>query len=175
MVRMIHGSLPTCEKMNNLVQNELEHPNNQRFYADKYEHVANEGLCPCCHKETETIKHLFIECQNETIADIRDCIKWDLKQVIKDRLGPGSGGPPVFYYDNDNQNKNATNEWDLSLGNLGIIPKYVEKWISDLYEEDKQQNVKYVIADLTQALMKVNNEIWKHRCKILYATNNTYD
>ena len=92
-------------------------------------------------------------------------------EVIKKRYGDEAGSPPVFFYHNNNQDKTPTEEWDLYLGNLGLVPTYVEKWIKDITDEEKQNTIKYVIADLAQAVMKTNKEIWKHRCKILYAQN----
>ena len=72
MVKMLHGSLPTCEKMNRLVETEMYGNYSSSFYTEKYGRVTNEGYCPCCDDKPETIRHLFVECQNEQIQEIRD-------------------------------------------------------------------------------------------------------
>ena len=52
MIRMIHGGLPTCEKMNRLVSaeksNNSKYNTESTFFSKKYEKVTNNGDCPCC-------------------------------------------------------------------------------------------------------------------------------
>jgi hypothetical protein len=43
--------------------------------------------------EIETTKHMFIECQNEEICEIRDRFYSGVRKVLKNRLRPGL---PVF-------------------------------------------------------------------------------
>ena len=69
MMRMIHGTLPTCEKINRLVEVE-KLSNNNGYYQTKYQKHTNEGLCPCCGQAEETVKHLFFECENNQIEEI---------------------------------------------------------------------------------------------------------
>ena len=59
MIRMIHDSLPTCEKINRIVQKEKRSKYNNDFYSKKYEKYTNNGICPCCKKEVETVEHLL--------------------------------------------------------------------------------------------------------------------
>src|SRR5271163_859911 len=47
MMRMLHGTLPTCEKIDRLVQIEKSNVRSSTFYKDKYERHTNERLCPC--------------------------------------------------------------------------------------------------------------------------------
>ena len=49
MIRLLHGVLPTCEKIDRLVKIESE---NSVYYKEKYGFHANKGQCPCCGKET---------------------------------------------------------------------------------------------------------------------------
>ena len=91
-----------------------------------------------------------------------------IKVAVSTRFGPGTS-PPKFYYDSTNINEQPTTEWDMSLGNMGLIPKYVEKWLSAMIDEEKQHTLKYAVCDISQAVMQVNQDIWKHRCRILYA------
>ena len=48
MMRMLHGTLPTCEKIDRLVQIEKNSAYNLTFYTYKYDKHTNERLCPCC-------------------------------------------------------------------------------------------------------------------------------
>jgi hypothetical protein len=165
MIRMIHGSLPTCEKINRLVQASPD------FFSEKYAKVTNNGLCPCCGEAPETIRHLFMECQHPDISETREYLTGEIQQAIKNRLGPGIPLCPKFYYDNDNKTE-PNSEWDPSLGNLGLVPTTVEKWLLNHMDEEQRSQIKYLICEISQAIMKLNIDIWKTRCKKLYATQN---
>ena len=77
--------------------------------------------------------------------------------------------PDTFFYDGKNLNIEPNDNWDFVLGNMGIIPKTVEKYIYDLLDEDNKGKLKYVMSDISNAIMEQNIEIWKYRCKMLYA------
>ena len=53
-------------------------------------------------EETETIQHLFAHCQNEEVVKLRNSIEWEIKEVIKNKFGPDTAPPPVFYYNSKN-------------------------------------------------------------------------
>ena len=90
------------------------------------------------------------------------------------RFGPGTMPPNTFYYDDTNQENEPNEKWNLFLGNLGILPKEAEKHIYDMFDDDHKSSTKYVIGDISQAIMEQNIEIWKYRCKRLYGPiNNT--
>ena len=38
--------------------------------------------------------------------------------------------------------------------------------------KDNQHRLKYIVSEISQAMMKVNNDIWKTRCKKLYGAYN---
>jgi hypothetical protein len=40
-------------------------------------------------------------------------------------------------------------------------------------DDDKKHHIKYVYEDITNEIIKINIEIWKTRCKILYRKHNT--
>ena len=166
MIRMIHGSLPTCEKMDRLVKASRD------FFTEKYARVANDGLCPCCGEAPETIRHLFVECQHQDIYELRECLSGEVRGAISAKLGPGLPPCPKFFYDNDNQGTEPNEEWDCILGNLGIIPTTVEKWLLSIMGEDQKHQLPYVVCDISQAIMKLNIDIWKERCKKLYGNIN---
>ena len=84
MVRLLHGALPTCEKMDRLVKTESE---NSVYYKEKYGFHANEGQCPCCGKKTETTRHLFIECEQEQIKNLRKKLPKSIYDVVKNAAG----------------------------------------------------------------------------------------
>ena len=69
MVRMLHETLPTCKKMNRLIQ--TEKTNNTKttkksdYYTLKYEKHTNDGICSCCGQKQETVRYLFYECKNQ--------------------------------------------------------------------------------------------------------------
>jgi hypothetical protein len=69
---MIHGSLSICKKINQLI--EVEQRNEKRYkdyFLDKYRKSANKGICLYCSKEKEIVKHLFVECNNKSIIEMR--------------------------------------------------------------------------------------------------------
>jgi hypothetical protein len=65
------GHYQLVKKINRLI--EVEQRNEKRYkdyFLDKYRKSANEGMCPCCGEEEETVKHLFVECNNESIIEM---------------------------------------------------------------------------------------------------------
>ena len=55
---------------------------------------------------------------------------------------------------------------------MGLIPTEYEKYIKTLFDEKQIHNLKYTMIDISKAIMKTNIDMWKHRCKKLYTTNN---
>ena len=172
MVRMIHDSLPICEKINRIVKKEKGSRYNNDFYSNKYEKYTNNGICPCCNKEIETVEHLFAHCDNEEVKQMRHLIHANIYDVMKKKLGPGTPPPKTFFYDKNNQNNKPNDSRNLLLGNLGIIPTETEKYIEELLDEDNKGKLKYILCDISQAIMTQNIEIWKYRCKKLYGRIN---
>jgi hypothetical protein len=39
-------------------------------------------MCPCCGEEKETIKHLFVECNNENIIEMRTKLPRQINKAI---------------------------------------------------------------------------------------------
>ena len=162
MMRMIHGTLPTCEKINRLVEVE-KLSNNNGYYQTKYQKHTNEGLCPCCGQAEETVKHLFFECENNQIEEIREQLKSQVKKAVKHYL-PDSKISTKFIGTQYNNNP----EWDNYLASLGLIPNTTVKEIQELLEDEQKHKLKTIIADIAKNIMDTNIDIWKHRCKILY-------
>ena len=150
MVKMIHESLPTCEKINNIVkkENRYGYNNENGFYTKRYGKYTNDGLCPCCGQENETVEHLFAHCENEYIQQTRHLIHAGIMEIMKKCIGPGTPEPVTFFYDKNNQHEEATDEWDLSLVNLGIFPRKVEQYVADLLDEDNKGKLKYIMSDI---------------------------
>ena len=175
---MIHGGLPTCEKMDRLVSAEKSNNNKYNtestFFSKKYEKVTNNGDCPCCGKEKETIRHLFGECTNPDIQHMRSTIYSSIQSKLRDRYGNDTAPAPVFYYNNKNQDSKPTEKWDYLLGTLGFIPLSVEKWLTSITDEEKKGTEKYAMCDIAQQIMQTNIEIWKYRCKLLYSADPQY-
>ena len=95
--------------------------------------------------------------------------------ILKQRFGDDisvNNLPKPFYYNNENINTSTTDKWDKSLGNFGLIPKKWEKFIKSLLDEENKDRTKYIICDISNAIMKINREIWKMRCKILYSNSH---
>ena len=172
---MIHESLPTCEKMNRIVtkeKNYFKYIEGDGFYSQKYDKYTNDGYCPCCGQDYETVEHLFAHCENEEILELRNTINYKIHKVMQDKIEPGTPNPTKFFYDNKNQEEQSNDNWDLYLGNLGIIPKTVEKEVFDLLDDNSKHKLKYILCDISEAIHKQNIEIWKHRCKLLYGSKN---
>jgi hypothetical protein len=83
----------------------------------------NNRMCLCCGETKETIRHLFTECENETIQNIRSELKEQVNWAISRSVDKISIRP-TFVGDNPNQD---INKWDNYLGSLDLIPKDVEK------------------------------------------------
>ena len=55
---MVHESLPTCEKINKIVEKEQKYGKND-FYSKRYEKYTNKGYCTCFNEDYEIVEHLF--------------------------------------------------------------------------------------------------------------------
>src|SRR5271163_2111607 len=82
MMRMLHDTLPTCKKIDRLVQIEKSNGRSSTFYKDKYERHTNKELCPCCLHETETVRHLFFECQHPKLIEIREQLESQVQKAV---------------------------------------------------------------------------------------------
>jgi hypothetical protein len=170
MIRLIHESLPTCEKMNRLINKEQKHQN-QDFYSNKYGKVENNGYCPCCGEHKETVEHLFIDCKDETIENHRNSIHHAISSIMKKHFGKETRHSiPKFYYDSNNRTEEPDTSWNKKLGNYGMIPKNIEKWIKEELKKDEKPLIKNIITEMTAAIINTNIDIWKYRCKKLYTT-----
>ena len=93
---------------------------------------------------------------------------------MKKRFGTGIPPPKTFFFDKNNQNTQINENWNLFLGNLGLLPIETEKYINDLLDEENKNKLKYILGDITQAIMPQNIEIWKYRCQKLYGSKNKH-
>ena len=141
-------------------------------FSEKYERVTNYGMCPCCLEDIETVEHLFTKCENETITNLRNNIPGQIYAAINKHIQGSLPSWKLFYYYNKNKDISPTKEWDLSMGNLGFIPKEMQDYIENLLDEDTIFKTKYILCDISDAIMKINIEIWKYRCKLLYCGDN---
>src|SRR5271163_1323084 len=82
MMRMLHGTLLTCEKINRLVQIEKSNGRSFTFYKDKYERHTNKELCSCCLQETETVRHLFFECEYLKLIETREELQSQVQKAV---------------------------------------------------------------------------------------------
>jgi len=170
MIRMIHGALPTCSKMKRLVDSELTKIG-RSYYTEKYGNVTNGGMCPCCRLCEETQHHLFTECTNETIATIREQIPGEVGSVVAQR-GDKVRCSTDFIQCDWNENK-TPKKWNKDLGNMGLIPHYIIQQIYDSLEDEQKHNIRFIATDISHKIMEKNIEIWKYRCKLLYAADKT--
>jgi hypothetical protein len=165
MSRMIHGLLPTCEKITRLI--EVEQRNEKRYkdyFLDKYGKSANKGMCPCCEEEKETVKYLFVECNNENIIEIRTKLPKQINRAIAKHV------EDVWVNTNFIKPTPQKIKWDSYLANLGLISTKTTKEISDQLEDGQKNLLKKIVADISNNIMEINLEIWKYRCKILFSS-----
>ncbi len=168
---MIHNTLPTCDRIFKLVEAEKNKPQQDDFFQNKYGKVTNGGMRPCCNLEKETVEHLFSHCTNKEISYQRDSIYNRIRKTLKNKAGITSR-PTPFFHNSHNQSVEPSTKWDLQLGNLGLLPHDFVKWVKSEMDPENPVSLKYVIPDITKAIMKSNLKIWKHRCKILYGNAN---
>jgi len=170
MVKMIHEALPTCKKMNKLVESEKN--KTSQYYTEKYSYYTNDGMCPCCGIKEETVEHLFTECQQNHIKNLRSELKTKIQSAIQTNTEKTNiNKKELNFVQTKIKTNNITNEWDKSLGNYGLIPHQTIKYIYSLLEDEKKHKLKDTIIEIQEIIMNVNLEIWKHRCKILYSGN----
>jgi hypothetical protein len=67
----------------------------------------------------------------------------NVRKAIKGRHPDAVGIPPPFFYTNLNTDIEPSNNWDHSLGNMGLIPIEYEKYIKTLFNEDDIHRLKY--------------------------------
>jgi hypothetical protein len=174
MIRLIHESLPTCEKMNRLINKEEKYEN-QDFFYNKYGKVENNGNCPCCEEHKETVEHLFTECEDETITCFRNGIHHAVNAIMKKYFDKEAPSIPKFYHDNKNRIEESEIKWNKTLGNYGLIPKEIEKCIKNKLKKGEKPLIKKIITEMTAAIINTNIDIWKYRCKKLYTTMSQQD
>ena len=56
---------------------------------------------------------------------------------------------------------------------MGLIPHYVIQQIYNSLEDEQKHNIKFIATDISHKIMEKNIEIWKYRCKLLYAADKT--
>jgi hypothetical protein len=64
---------------------EVEQRNEKRYkdlFLEKYRKSANEGMCPCCGEEEETVKYLFVEYNNKSIMKMRIRLSRQINRAI---------------------------------------------------------------------------------------------
>lgn len=169
MVRMLHGALPTCEKMNRLVMDEID-KGKSSYYTEKYGYYSNEGMCPCCGKEVETTDHLFLYCKNNKIVNLRNTIKHEIVSILSDYTEVVDPKVADFIYTKEETNT-ITKKWNKKLGNYGLVPHSLVAYVDSCLDEEQKNQLKYIIIDISAKIMEINLEIWKHRCKKLYSGN----
>ena len=164
MMRMIHGTLPTCEKLDRLVYTNKTTGQTNEFYAKKYLKYTNNGMCPCCNAEKETIQHLFYNCENNILTELREDFKYQPNRALSLHLSK-------VYISGDFVNTSLENnkeDWDIYLGILGIIPTKTIKNIKKLLNDETKHKLHWIISDISRCIMEINIKIWQHRCKLLY-------
>lgn len=166
MVRMVHGTLPTCEKLNRLVKKEQKNTseNNKYYYTNKYGTKTNDGMCPCCGEDEETTRHLFFECENQTITELREQLGYKVNAAIALHVEKVSISTKFIGTDD------KVNNWDNYLSTLGLIPNTAIKELKEQLTDEQAKYIKYIAAEISNKIMEVNIEIWKYRCKVLYST-----
>jgi len=169
MMRMLHGTLPTCEKIDRLVQIEKNSAYNSTFYTDKYDKHTNEGLCPCCFQEKETVRHLFFECESPKITEIRENLELQINKAINKHVEDVSISTKFIGTHTLNNKIN----WDNYLASLGLIPTETINELKTILNEEQLPKLKWIIVDMINYIMDVNIEIWKFRCKCLYSDSQT--
>ena len=169
MMRMIHDTLPLCGKINKLVEKEKQQNTRARattdLYISRYDKIKNNGLCPCCNTEEETVRHLFFECEHRKIIEIREQLEHQVNKAVKLHVADVRISANFV----GTQTANNKPKWDNYLGSLGLIPNYIIKDLKDQLEEKDLPKLKYIIADISKLIMEINHEIWKYRCKLLYS------
>ena len=163
MMRMIHGALPTYEKINRLIIAEQHNSNGKsNYYTNKYEKSANDGMCPCCREQEETVKHLFHECTDDIISEMRTKLPRQINKAICKHV------EDVYVSTNFIKPQTQNAKWDSYLATMGLIPNDTAKEILDQLEDGQKGLLKRIIADISNNIMDINIEIWKYRCKLLF-------
>jgi hypothetical protein len=120
-------------------------------------------MCPCCEEEEETVKHLFVECNNESIIEMRTRLPRQINRAIAKYV------EDVWVNTNFIKPTPQKIKWNSYLANLGLIPAKTTKEILDQLEDGQKNLLKRIVADISNNIMKINLEIWKYRCKILFS------
>jgi hypothetical protein len=121
-------------------------------------------MCLCCREKKETVKHLFVECNNKNIIEMRTELLKQINRVFAKHV------EDVWVNTNFIKPILQKIKWDSYLANLGLISTKTTKEISDQLEDGQKNLVKRIVADISNNIMEINLEIWKYRCKILFSS-----
>ena len=165
MMRMLHETMPTCEKINRLVNIESNNTKSNNYYTNKYDRYTNGGLCPCCLQETETVRHLFFECEHPKLVEIREELEEQVNKAVNKHVEDISISTKFV----GTQTTNKDPKWDNYLASLGLIPTKTISELKSLLNEEQVHKLKWIVADISKNIMDINIEIWKYRCKCLYS------
>jgi hypothetical protein len=119
-------------------------------------------MCLCCGKE-ETVKHLFVECNNKSIIEMRTKLPRQINRAITKHV------EDVWVNTNFIKPTPQKIKWNSYLANLGLIPTKTTKEISNQLEDSQKNLLKRIVANIFNNIMEINLEIWKYRCKILFS------
>jgi hypothetical protein len=121
-------------------------------------------MCPCCGEEKETVKHLFVECNNKSITEMRTKLPRQINRAIAKHV------EDVWVNTNFIKPIPQKIRWNSYLANLGLIPTKTIKEILDQLEDGQKNLLKRIVANIFNNIMEINLEIWKYRCKILFSS-----
>jgi hypothetical protein len=110
-------------------------------------------MCLCCGKEKETVKHLFVECDNENIIEMRTKLPRQINRAIAKHV------EDIWVNTNFIKLKPQKIKWDSYLANLGLISTKTTKEILNQLEDGQKYLVKRIVADISNNIMKINLEI----------------
>lgn len=132
-------------------------------YKTHQNKITKDKLCPRCHIETETIKHIF------TCRHTKD-IYTQLIQETKESIGKINKMPNKHRIDQiyklldlDNPENFLTKEIALGIINNNFITQY--KTLFTPFEKDKLKTLQLILETW---LNKIHEKIWKYRCNIIF-------
>jgi hypothetical protein len=120
-------------------------------------------MCPCCGEKEEIVKHLFVECNNENIIEMRTRLSRQINRAIAKHV------EDVWVNTNIIKPTPQKIKWDSYLANLELIPAKTINEILDQLEDDQKNLLKKIVADISNNIIEINLEIWKYRYKILFS------
>ena len=119
--------------------------------------------CVLIAEKNQKRKTLFVECNNESIAEMRTGLPRQINRAIAKHV------EDVWVNTNFIKPIPQKIKWDSYLANLGLVPTKTIKEIADQLEDGQKNLLKRIVADISNNIMEINLEIWKYRCKILFS------